>query len=142
MNKDIIKIYTTKTINLLFFTTLSMVLMDNIPNTNDVTNATNNASGLKFTLVFIIPKTSQTAEPIIMGILIRKENSQAFCFSTPFIIPTAIVEPLLLMPGSIATPCINPINKACFLPSGLFLVLIKSATTSKIVHHKACLLNY
>ena len=118
--------------SLLDFTTLSIVLIDIMPKMKEVINATNNASRLKFTLVLIIPLTSQTAEPIIIGILIRKENSHAFSFSTPLSIPTAIVDPLLLIPGRIATPCINPIKSACFLPSGLFLIFTKSATTSKI----------
>ena len=79
---------------------------------------------------------SKTALAIIMGMLIKKEKSNACCFSTPTSKPQASVVPLLENPGKIANPCEIPIYKADFLLTGLLEFFFKSAISNKTAEIK------
>ena len=65
---------------------------------------------------------SRLNAPIIRGISIKNENLTALSFSIPKNKLAEIVMPLLEMPGSKASTCINPIAKALFLFTSLFEV--------------------
>lgn len=54
-------------------------------------------------------KISNSIEPRITGILIRKENSVTSFFSAPQSSPAQIVAPDLEIPGKTASPCATPI---------------------------------
>ena len=79
--------------------------------------------------IFILEKSTDTAsntvEPKIIGILIRKTKSATFFLSVPAsIIPPEIVDPLRLIPGKIAMAWLNPIIKAdLYVMFGLGLIL-------------------
>ena len=65
-------------------------------------------------LLEFISNKAIISEPIMIGMLSKKENVVTSFLSAFSISPVAIVLPLRLMPGKHAIPCAIPINNACF----------------------------
>ena len=86
-----------------------MIFMDKMPNINDVIITTIMPTQLTVIWHENNLTLSYTALAKITGMLIKKEKSNACCFSTPTSKPHTKVEPLREIPGKSANPCEMPI---------------------------------
>lgn len=83
-----------------------------------------------FSPSIIILIISINSEPIITGMLIRKENFALFCLSAPESSPAEIVAPEREIPGKIARPWAIPIATACLkVNSSVFALLFENLST-------------
>ncbi len=90
--------------NLFFFTTLSIRRMDKIPKTNEQIMTKKIPNQLIVIWLENNSMLSQTALATMIGMLIKKEKSNASSLLTPARRPKAKVVPLLEIPGRRASP--------------------------------------
>lgn len=78
-------------------------------------------------------KISYISDAKIIGMLIRKENSETSLLEPLQKRPAIIVAPLREMPGKIAILCASPIKKEDFLFSGLKVFVPEISTIKRKV---------